>query len=585
MTTIDWIIIAVFFVILLAIPMLTARKGSSSTKEFFLSGRSMPWWLIGVSVMAASTSTDSANLFTELIRKDGMSGNWAWWAFLLTGLMTVFVYAKLWHRSGVTTDVEFYELRYSGKPAAFLRALRAVYLGFVFNLLILGSVVMAGVKIGIILFGVSATTVVIVTAVAGIIYAAFGGVRGVIYTDFYLFTVIMVGAVVAAFYALGQPEVGGMAGLVAKLEAKGTLDFFPKFTDMDTLMAVFIMPVAMHWWTVCKSGAEPGGGSYIVQRILTAKNENHAIGGMFFFSLAHHAFRPFPWYIVGLCSILVFPDITKAFPNVPANYQGGDVAYPAMLKLVPPGWYGLVAASMAGALLSTVAALLSIYSTYLVNDIYGRFFRPKASGRELIWATRGASVLLMVAACLIAPFLQSAKSAFDLMLLIGAGTGPIFLLRWFWMRINAWSEIAGLVTGLVAAVFLHIVWPILPSVTFHLSSFTIHLFGSPLQPWVKILWGTIATTVAWVAVTLVTRPEPAAVLEKFRSTVRADGRDVGKGLVMMTFAAFACFGAMYATGAWCYGWYLKATVVTLLSALSGAVVYVLFNHRKEPKCQ
>ena len=341
MHSIDWIIIAVFFAILLAIPVLTARKGSSSTKEFFLSGRSMPWWLIGVSVMAASTSTDSANLFTEIIRKDGMSGNWAWWAFLLTGLMTVFVYAKLWHRSGVTTDVEFYELRYSGKPAAFLRALRAVYLGFVFNLLILGSVVMAGVKIGIILFGVSATTVVLVTAVAGVIYAAFGGVRGVIYTDFYLFAVIMIGAVVAAVYALGQPEVGGMAGLVAKLEAKGTLDFFPKFTDMDTLMAVFIMPVAMHWWTVCKSGAEPGGGSYIVQRILTAKNENHAIGGMFFFSLAHHAFRPFPWYIVGLCSILVFPDITKAFPNVPANYQGGDVAYPAMLKLVPPGWYGL----------------------------------------------------------------------------------------------------------------------------------------------------------------------------------------------------------------------------------------------------
>ena len=565
MTTIDWLIIAVFFAILLAIPMMTARKGASSTKEFFLSGRSMPWWLIGVSVMAASTSTDSANLFTEIIRKDGMSGNWAWWAFLLTGLMTVFVYAKLWHRSGVTTDVEFYELRYSGKPAAFLRALRAVYLGFVFNLLILGSVVMAGVKIGIILFGVSATTVVLVTAVAGVIYAAFGGVRGVIYTDFYLFAVIMIGAVVAAVYALGQPEVGGMAGLVAKLEEKGTLDFFPKFTDMDTLMAVFIMPVAMHWWTVCKSGAEPGGGSYIVQRILTAKNENHAIGGMFFFSLAHHAFRPFPWYIVGLCSILVFPDITKAFPNVPANYQGGDVAYPAMLKLVPPGWYGLVAASMAGALLSTVAALLSIYSTYLVNDIYGRFFRPRASGRELIWATRGASVLLMVAACLIAPFLQSAKSAFDLMLLIGAGTGPIFLLRWFWMRINALSEIAGLVTGLVAAVFLHIVWPM--------------IFGSPLQPWVKILWGTIATTVAWVAVTLITRPEPAAVLEKFRSTVRADGRDVGKGLVMMTLAAFACFGAMYATGAWCYGWYFKATIVTLLSAFSGVAVYWLF-HRK-----
>ena len=570
MQNIDWIIIAVFFAILLAIPVLTARKGSSSTKEFFLSGRSMPWWLIGVSVMAASTSTDSANLFTEIIRKDGMSGNWAWWAFMLTGLLTVFVYAKLWHRSGVTTDVEFYELRYSGKPAAFLRALRALYLGFVFNLLIMGAVILGGVKIGVILFGVSPATIYLVTAVAGVVYAAFGGVRGVIYTDFYLFTVIMVGAVAAAFYALGRPEVGGLAAMVAKLEPQGTLDFFPKFSDTDTLMAAFIMPLAMHWWTVCKSGAEPGGGSYIVQRILTAKNENHALGGMLFFNLAHHAFRPFPWYIVGLCSILVFPqleDIQKAFPHVDPAYVRGDMAYPAMLTFVPPGWYGVVAASMAGALLSTVAALLSIYSTYLVNDIYGRFMRPNASGRELIWATRGASVLLMIAACLIAPFLESAKTAFDLMLLIGAGTGPIFLLRWFWMRINAWSEIAGLVTGLVAAVFLHLVWP--------------HLFGAPLQPWVKIFWGTIATTVVWIAVTLLTKPEPTAVLERFKATVRADGRDVGKGLIMMTLAAFACFGAMYATGAWCYGWYLKASAVTFLSALAGVAVYKLFHYRQE----
>ena len=205
-----------------------------------------------------------------------------------------------------------------------------------------------------------------------------------------------------------------------------------------------------------------------------------------------------------------------------------------------------------------------------MNDIYGRVIRPKATGRELIWATRGASVLLMVASCLIAPFLESAKTAFDLMLLIGAGTGPIFLLRWFWMRINAWSEIVGLVTGLVAAVFLHLVWP--------------HLFGAPLQPWVKILWGTIATTVAWIATTLMTKPEPAAVLERFKATVRADGRDVGKGLVMMTLAAFACFGAMYATGAWCYGWYLKAAAVTVLSVLAGVAVYALFHHKPKGAC-
>ena len=536
MHALDWWMVAGFFAVLEAIPLVAARMNRGTSKDFLLAGRSMPWWLLGLSMTAASTSTDSANLFTEIIRKDGLAGNWVWWAFLITSVLTVFVYSKLWVRTGVTTDVEFYELRYSGRPAVFLRALRGVYLGVILNLLMMGAVVLGGLKIGVVLFGCSATTILVFTGVFSIVYVAFAGMRGAIYTDFFLFLVIMVGAVAAMVYALGLPEVGGLKGLAAHPALQGKMSILPDFSNRDAVFAVLVIPLAVQWWGVWKVGAEPGGGGYIVQRIMSAKSEGHAVGGTLFFNFVHYAIRPWPWYVVGFCSLIVFPqlsDIQKAFPSVDPSLIGGDMAYSAMLTKVPSGWFGVVVASMMAALFSTVAAHLTMGSSYVVNDFYRRFVRPQAGDRELIWAARGMMVVFMVLSCLIAPLLTSAKTAFDLMLLIGAGSGPIFLLRWFWMRINAWSEIVGILTALVTAIVLELVLP--------------NCGSMPLASWQKLSIGVAVTTVGWLAATLVTKPEPESVQRRFRELVRADGRDAGKGVLytfLVSVGIFASMGAV-----------------------------------------
>ena len=534
MKTIDWWMVAGFFAVLVAIPLLASRLNKGTSKDFLLAGRSMPWWLLGFSMTAASTSTDSANLFTEIIRKDGLAGNWVWWAFLITSVLTVFVYSRLWVRTGVTTDVEFYELRYSGRPAAFLRVLRGVYLGVILNLLMMGAVVLGGLKIGVVLFGCSPTTILLLTGVFSIVYVTFAGMRGMVYTDFFLFAVIMAGSVAAMIYALGLPEVGGLAGMAANPALRGKLDFFPDLGNTDAVFALLVIPLAVQWWGVWKIGAEPGGGGYIVQRIMSAKSEGHAVGGTLFFNLVHYAVRPWPWYIVGFCSIIVFPtlsDMQKAFPNIDPALIGGDMAYPAMLTKVPPGWFGVVVASMMAALFSTVAAHLNMGASYVVNDIYRRFARPGASDRELIWAVRTMTVVFMVAACLVAPLLTSAKTAFDLMLLVGAGAGPIFLLRWFWMRINAWSEITGIVASLVTAIVFEIVLP--------------NCGVAAIPSWKKLLTGVVVTSVAWVVATLATKPEPQEVQDRFKALVRANGRDAGKGVLYTFLVSVGIFAMVW----------------------------------------
>ncbi len=528
----DWAVIIAFFVVLALIPALASLKSRGTAGDFFNSGRSMPWWLIGFSMVAATTATDSANFFAEVIRRDGMCGNWVMWAFILTGLLTVFVYAKLWVRSGVSTDMEFYELRYSGKPAAFLRAVRTIYLGVVFNVLVLGNVILAAIKIGVVLFGIDANTILLVTIVASIVYTFFGGIRGVIWTDFFLFLVVMAGAAAAMVYGLALPEVGGLAGIAANPETAKRLSIFPDFGSRDTLLTMFVIPLAVQWWNVWKAGSEPGGGGYIVQRMLTAKSGNHALAGTLFFNVLNWVIRPWPWYIVGLCSVIVYPDLASikaAFPNVDPSLVQGDMAYPAMLTKVPHLWLGVVAASMMGALFSTVAAHLNLGSAYIVNDLWKRFARPGASDRELIWVGRASMLLLLLLGCWIAPFLKSAKAAFDLMLLIGAGSGSIFLLRWFWMRINAWTEIAGMGVSLVAALVLQ--------------------FGFPaMAPWKRMMVAICITTASWLAVTLLTKPTDAAVAAKFKAAVRAEGRDVGKGLLLTALSAMAIFAMIWAVG-------------------------------------
>ena len=552
----DWTVIAAFFAVLALIPTVAARCAKRTANDFFTSGKSMPWWLIGFSMVAATTATDSANFFTEVIRRDGMGGNWIMWAFILTGLLTVFVYAKLWVRSGVTTDIEFYELRYSGKPAAFLRAFRTLYLGVVFNVLVLGNVILAAVKIGVVLFGIEPSTIYRVTVVASIVYTFFGGIRGVIWTDFFLFLVIMAGAVAAMVYGLRLPEVGGMAGIVSNPETAWRLSILPDFSSWDTLLVMFVLPLAVQWWNVWKAGSEPGGGGYIVQRMLTARSATHALGGTLFFNVLNWVIRPWPWYIVGLCSVLVYPDLASiqaAFPKVDPSLIHGDMAYPAMLTKVPNGWLGLVAASMMGALFSTVAAHLNLGSAYVVNDFWKRFVRPSAGDRELIWVGRAAMLALLLLGCALAPHLKSAKAAFDLMLLIGAGSGAIFLLRWFWMRINAWTELTGMFVSFAVAFVLQLGFPELVS-------------------WQKMLITIAVTSASWLAVTFLTPPTDAATAARFKAAVRADGRDVGKGLVLTAVASFALFDLMYMVGAWIYGWYAKAAVATVLAL--GASVFV-----------
>ena len=553
----DWAVIAGFFAILALIPTLASLRSRGTASDFFTSGHSMPWWLIGFSMVAATTATDSANFFTEVIRRDGMSGNWIMWAFILTGLLTVFVYAKLWVKSGVSTDIEFYELRYSGRPAAFLRAFRTLYLGIVFNVLVLGNVILAAIKIGVILFGIEPSTILAVTVIASVVYTFFGGIRGVIWTDFFLFLVIMAGAVAAMVYGLRLPEVGGIAGIASNPETAKRLSILPDFSSWDTLFVMFVIPLAVQWWNVWKAGSEPGGGGYIVQRMLTAKSETHALGGTLFFNILNWVVRPWPWYVVGLCSVLVYPDLASirtAFPKVDPALIQGDMAYPAMLTKVPNGWLGVVAASMMGALFSTVAAHLNLGSAYMVNDFWKRFVRPQAKDRELILVGRASMFLLLLLACWLAPHLKSAKAAFDLMLLIGAGSGSIFLLRWFWMRINAWTEIAGMGVSFVVALVLQ--------------------FGFPgLLPWQKMLITIAITTASWLTVTFLTRPTDAGTAAKFKAAVRADGRDIGKGLALMAVSAFALFDMMYMVGAWIYGWYAKASVATALAAVAAVFVW------------
>jgi Na+/proline symporter len=531
---IDWAMVAVFFAILLAIPVISNIGRKSSSSDFFRTGRSMPWWLIGISMVAAMTSTNSANLFTQLIREEGLAGNWLWWSFLPGGVLTVFVYARLWHRSGAKTDIAFYELRYSGRPAAFLRAFRAVYLGVIYNVIVMATVLLGAMKLGAVLFGVPNWVILAVTALASIGYSVTGGIRGAIYADFYLFTVIMFGAAVVMVFALDQPSVGGWSAMLANAAVKAKLDFLPQFDNADTLMAVFIVPVAIQWWNVWYSGSEPGGGGYIVQRMLTAKTPNHALGGTLFAQIVQYAIRPWPWYIVAFASILVFPDldsIRTAFPNVDPSLVGNDMAYPAMIRFVPTGWLGIVAASLMGALFSTVAAHLSMGANYVANDVWARFVRPGTEGRELVRVARWASVGLMVAGCLLAPFIADAKAGFDMMVMVGAGTGAVFLLRWFWMRINAWSEITAMAVSVLCAVFFQIVWP--------------HVSSMPLLFWHRLLLTIALTTVSWLAATFLTSPEDPDTIAKFKSIVRADGRDVGRG-VFLTFIVSVMIYALMA---------------------------------------
>jgi Na+/proline symporter len=641
----DWSFIIGFFFIALVIGLWVSKRAGKSKAEFFLSGRGMPWWLLGMSMVATTFSTDTPNLVTDIVRQNGVAGNWVWWAFLLTGMLTVFVYAKLWRRSGVLTDIEFYELRYSGKPAAFLRGFRALYLGIFFNVMVMAAVSLAAIKIGRVMLGFDPIETILIASVITVIFSALGGLRAVLLTDFLLFIIAMAGAVIAAMVALGRPEVGGLSGMLASEHLEGKLSMLPALMNPDgtsnwgTVVAVLIVPLAVQWWSVWYPGAEPGGGGYLAQRMLSAKNERHAVGATLFFNAAHYALRPWPWIIVALCSLIVFPfdsftdreeataklaspelveqvakweadpadleeparskieslkiqekgltTIKQAFPETEYGKLGHDLAYPAMLTFLPVGILGLVVASLIAAYMSTISTHLNWGSSYVVNDFWKRFVNPDASEQEQVWVGRISTVLLMFLAGGMALWLENALQAFGILLQIGAGTGLLFILRWFWWRINAWSEITAMVISFLIAIYFEF---------YHASLFPEWVLAGHY----KLIIGVGTTTVAWITVTLLTQPAATATLRSFYRLTQPGGpgwkRIVDKaqsdnepvdegegawtvpvGILCMVAACLFVYSALFATGFFLYGQVGAGSALVAVAVVSAAFLIATWS--------
>lgn len=570
LSSLDYIIIASFFTITLVIGFLVSKKSSSSSTEYFLSGRNMPWWLLGISMVATTFSTDTPNLVTDIVRTSGVSGNWVWWAFLLTGLLTVFVYAKLWRRSNVATDMEFYELRYSGWGGRFLRGFRAIYLGVIFNVMAMSGVTLAAIKIGEIMLGLSPLETILYAGSITVVFSTVGGFRGVVYTDFILFFAAMAGSVGAAYYLVNLPEVGGMASLIANTPPE-ILSITPDLNDPDMYIPLLIVPLAVQWWSSWYPGAEPGGGGYIAQRMLAAKDENHAIGATFFFNVMHYALRPWPWIIVALASLVVFPDlasIQEAFPNVSEDKLGHDLAYPAMLTMLPSGLLGLVVASLVAAYMSTISTHLNWGSSYIVNDFYKQQINKNASEKQLVNVGRISTITLFVISAIFALLLTNALQLFDVILMFGAGTGLIFILRWFWWRINAWSEITAMFVSGFVSIILNFT---------NLGPILFSDFGI-MPSYYKFPMVVLFTTVIWVIVTFLTKPDSTDTLINFCVKTNPGGPgwkkikleaqhknisffnknnnetwSVPLGIICMLCGCFAIYSMLFSTGYFIYG--------------------------------
>ena len=456
---IDWIIVAATLLICFVPALFFGKRAGKNTSEFFVSGRSVPWWLAGLSMVATTFSSDTPNLVTDIVRRQGVAGNWCWWAFTLTGLATVFFYARLWRRSAVMTDLEFYEIRYSGKAASVVRGFRSIYLGLFFNCFIMASVNLAACKIANVLFGLPRWQTLLACGLLNVVFAAHSGLWGVLVIDMIQFIIKMTAVIAAAYFAV--VHVGGLDVLVQKLSAPMLgpdgktmlhyLNIFPDFTNnWDIAVAVFVMPIAVQWWATWYPGAEPGGGSYIAQRMLASKSEKDSLGAVLFFNVAHYVLRPWPWILVGLCSLLVYPqlsDIQTAFPNLDPTLLGHDIAYPAMLKFLPTGFIGLMVGGLIAANSSTILTHLNWGASYLVHDFYRRFIRRDASEKHYVLAGRLTTLGLFLCSSGAVYFLETAKDSFDIMLQVGAGTGLLYLLRWFWWRINAWCEVVAMISS------------------------------------------------------------------------------------------------------------------------------------------
>ena len=583
--TLDWLIVALSLLICFVPALFLGKRAGKSTSEFFVSGRAVPWWLAGLSMVATTFSSDTPNLVTDIVRRNGVAGNWVWWAFVLTGVSTVFFYARLWRRSGVMTDLEFYEIRYSGRAARAVRGFRAVYLGLFFNCMIMATVNLAACKIAGVLFGLERWQTLLGVGVLNVAFAAHSGLWGVLVIDMIQFGIKMSAVIAAAWFAVNAPEVGGLTALIDKLSATpgpggiNYLNVLPDFANhWDIAVAVFIMPIAVQWWAVWYPGAEPGGGSYVAQRMLASKSERDALGAVLFFNVAHYVLRPWPWILVALASIVVFPelsDLQRALPHVDPGLIGHDIAYPAMLKFLPTGFIGLMVGGLIAANSSTILTHLNWGASYLVHDFYRQFVRSDASERHYVIAARLVTLLLFVCSSATVYLLDTAKDAFDIILQIGAGTGLLYLVRWFWWRVNAWCEIVAMISSFAVSVILLMV----------------SRGGMPISTHAALLITIAATTVSWVLAAYLAPQTDPATLTAFYRKVRpfgpgwaqvsqaagplpdeGDRENIPMALLGWVTGCAAIWSALFAVGNFLYGRSTPALILTAIFLVSGFTV-------------
>ena len=611
---IDWAIV-VFTILICFVPALFfGKRAGSSTSEFFASGRSVPWWLAGLSMVATTFSSDTPNWVTQQVRQYGVAGNWQWWAMVLTGVATVFFFARLWRRSGVMTDLEFYELRYSGKAASVVRGFRAVYLGLFFNCFIMGMVTLAACKIANVLFGLPPWQTIVVCGVLNVVFAAHSGLWGVLVIDMVQFFIKMTAVIAAAYFSLKEVArhtgVGdsATAGLHKLVEILGTqqvkylpggqpvltpidgtgqpiLDVMPNFAMSELALMIFIVPIAIGWWANWYPGAEPGGGSYIAQRMLASKSEKDSLGGTLFFNLAHYVLRPWPWIITALCSIIIFPelkDIQAAFPSADPRLIGHDSAFPAMLKFLPVGFAGLMMGGLIAANSSTILTHLNWGSSYLVHDFYRRFIAPAADEKHYVMVGRIATVGLYVVAALLSLALESAQEAFEILISVGAGTGLLYLLRWFWWRINAWTEVVAMVSSFAVSIVF----------------FVLRKTGNGLPFAQTVLISVAFTTICWLIAAYVTPPTSRERLIEFYRKVHPSGPGwrvireaagiseaeaaghsdpMGKATVGWIAGCATIWSSLFAIGNFLYGRTQLALILTAVFVVSGIVLLVVVN--------
>ncbi|MCQ2974795.1 MAG: Na+:solute symporter [Bacteroidales bacterium] len=626
LTLADWIVVGMFFAVIAIITYVATKKNKTGVEDYFLGGRQMPWWILGVSMVACTFSADTPNLVTGMVRESGVAKNWAWWSFLITGMATVFIFAKLWRRTGIVTDLEFYEKRYSGGAASFLRGFRAVYLGLFFNVLIIGSVTLAAIKIGSIIFGIKPLYTVIFGSIGVVIYTSLAGFRGVVWADFFQYIIAMVGAVVAAIFAVNLPEVGGLSGLMNNSEIADKVNIIPDLTDPSVFVPILIIPIAVQWWSVWYPGSEPGGGGYMCQKMLSAKNEKHAVAANLFFNFAHYALRPWPWIIVALASLIIFkPDnqevrevaqqelnspsilshyqnylknydenqipqdirdhvvelhfqkeglssMHQAFPEANAEYLKNDTAYPIMITKTGSGWFGLIIASLIAAYMSTIGTHLNWGASYLVNDFYKRFVNPSASDKKLRRVAVFCTFILMFLGGLVSlTIMDNATQAFDILLLSGAGTGAVYLLRWFWSRINAVTEIVAMISAFIVSIIMVFVVPegcLANSVLDHAT--------------MRLLITVFVVSVAWLISVFVSKPENEETLSSFFELTKSKSelKNMPTQILCVFIGIITVYALLFSIG---YFVMLKPLLGTILLIVSIIGICAIFKFASKLK--